>query len=55
MLVSAAVICTHAEAFLRQTQNSLTFFDQLLIRVHYPTEFSLVWLLQEVLFDYKQG
>jgi len=41
MLVSAAVICTHAEAFLRQTQNSLTFFDQLLIRVHYPTEFSL--------------
>jgi len=25
MLVSATVICTHAEAFLRQTQNSLTF------------------------------
>jgi len=27
MLVSAAVICTHAEAFLGQTQNSLTFFE----------------------------
>jgi len=27
------VFCTHAEAFV---QNSLTFFDQLLIRVHYP-------------------
>ena len=26
MLVCAAVIYTHAEAFLRQTQNSLTFF-----------------------------
>jgi len=50
MLVSAAVICTHAEAFLLQTQNSLTFFDQLPIRVHYPTGLSLaiarssVWL-----------
>jgi len=39
MLVSAAVIYTHAEAFLRQTQNSLTFFDQLPARVHYPTGF----------------
>jgi len=53
MLVSAAVIYTHAEAFLCQTQNSFTFFDQLPIRVHYPTGFG--WLLQEVLFDYKQG
>jgi len=25
MLVSATVICTHAEAFLRQTHNFLTF------------------------------
>jgi len=41
MLVSAAVIFTHAEAFLRQTQNSLIFFDQLPIRVHYPTGFDL--------------
>jgi len=53
MLVSAAVTYTQAETFLRQTQNSLTFFDQLPIRVHYPT--GLVWLLQEVLFDHKQG
>jgi len=41
MLVSATVICTHAEAFLRQTQNSLTVFDQLLPRIHYPTGFGL--------------
>jgi len=41
MLVSAAVIYTRAEAFLRQTKNSLTFFDQLAIRVHYPTGFGL--------------
>jgi len=33
------MIYTHAEAFVRQTQNSLTFFDQLPIRVHYPTGF----------------
>jgi len=33
MLVSAAVIDTHAEAFLRQAQNSQTFLDQLPIRV----------------------
>jgi len=50
MLVSAAVIYAHAEAFLRQAQHSLTFFDQLPIRVHYSTGFSLaiarssVWL-----------
>jgi len=37
MLVSATVIYTHAEAFLRQ--NSLTFFDQLLIHIHYPSGF----------------
>jgi len=41
MLVSAAVIYTHAEASLRQTQNSLTFFDQLPIRARYPTGFGL--------------
>ena len=41
MVVSATVICTHAEAFLRQTQNSLTFFGQLLIRIHYPAGFVL--------------
>jgi len=41
MLVSAAVIYTHAEAFIRQTQNSLTFVDQLPIRVHYPSGFGL--------------
>jgi len=41
MLVSATVIYTHAEAFLRQTQNSLTFSDQLLILIHYPTGFGL--------------
>jgi len=41
MLVSAGVIYTHAEAFLRQTQNSLTLFDQLPICVHYPTGFGL--------------
>ena len=41
MPVSATVIYTYAEAFLRQTQNSLTFFDQLLIRIHYPTGFGL--------------
>jgi len=41
MLVSATVICAPAKAFLRQTQNSLTFFDQLLIRIHYPTGFGL--------------
>jgi len=41
MLVSAAVIYTHAEAFLHQTHNSLTFLDQLPVRVHYPTEFGL--------------
>jgi len=41
MLVSAAVIYAHAEAFLRQAQHSLTFFDQLPIRVHYSTGFSL--------------
>ena len=41
MLVSATVICAHAEAFLRQAQNSLTFSDQLLIRIHYPTGFGL--------------
>jgi len=41
MLVSAAVIYTHAEAFLRQTQNSLTFFDQLPLRVHYHIGFGL--------------
>jgi len=41
MLVSATVIYTHADAFLRQTQNSITFFDQLLIRIHYPTGFGL--------------
>jgi len=34
MLVSATVIYTHAEAFLRQTRNSLTFFDQVLTRIH---------------------
>jgi len=39
MLVSAAVIYTRAEAFLRQTLNTLTFFDQLPICVHYPTGF----------------
>ena len=50
MLVSDTVIYTHAEAFLRQTQNSLTFFNQLLIRIHYPSGFGLaitrssVWL-----------
>jgi len=49
MLVSSTVICAHAKAFLRQTQNSITFFDQLLIRIHYPTGFGLtitssVWL-----------
>ena len=50
MLASAIVISTHAEAFLRLTQNSLTSFDQLLIRIHYPTGFGLtikrrsVWL-----------
>jgi len=43
MLVSATVIYTHAEAFLRQTQNSLTSFDQLLIRIHYPTGFGLTY------------
>ena len=41
MLVSDTVIYTHAEAFLRQTQNSLTFFNQLLIRIHYPSGFGL--------------
>jgi len=41
MLVIAEVIDTHAEAFLRQTKNYLTFFDQLPIRVHYPTGFGL--------------
>jgi len=41
MLISAAVIDTHARAFLRQTQNSLTFFDQLPIRVHYPAVLGL--------------
>jgi len=51
MLVSAAVIYAHAEAFLRQTQNSLTFVDQL----PYIILLGLLWLLQEVLFDYKQG
>jgi len=35
MLVSAAVIYTHVEAFVRQTLNSLTLFDQLPIRVGY--------------------
>jgi len=50
MPVSATVIYTYAKAFLHQTQNSLTFFDQLLIRIHYPTGFGLtitrssVWL-----------
>ena len=45
-----SVLQWHAEAFLRKTQNSLTFFDQLLIRIHYPTGFGLtitrssVWL-----------
>jgi len=37
MVVSATVIYKHAEAFLRHTLNSLPFFDQLIIRVHYPT------------------
>jgi len=41
MLVIAAVIYTHAEAFLRQTLNSLTFFDQLPICLHYPIGFGL--------------
>jgi len=50
MLVSATVICTHADSFQRQTQNSLTLIDQLLIRIHYPTGLGLtitrssVWL-----------
>ena len=50
VLVSATVIYTHAEAFLRQAQNYLIFFYQLLIRIHYPTGFALtitrssVWL-----------
>jgi len=30
-----------SKAFLRQTQNSLTFFDQISIHVHYPTGFGL--------------
>jgi len=41
MLVSATVICAHTKAFLRQTHNSLTLSDQLLIRMHYPTGFGL--------------
>ena len=41
MLVSATVICTHADSFQRQTQNSLTLIDQLLIRIHYPTGLGL--------------
>jgi len=53
MMVSATVISTHAEEFLRQTQNSLTFFDQHQIRIHYPTGFGLT--VQEVLFDHKQA
>jgi len=55
LLASAAVIYTHAETFLRQTQNSLTIFDQLPLRAAYIILLGLVWLLQEVLFDYKQG
>ena len=41
VLVCATVIYTHAEAFLRQTQICLTCFDQLPIRLHYPTSFDL--------------
>jgi len=41
VLICATVIYTHAEAFLRQAQNCRTFFDQLPIRVHYPTGFDL--------------
>jgi len=42
MLVNTTVIYTNAEAFLRQAQNSLTFYDKLLIRVHYPTAFGVI-------------
>jgi len=49
------VIYTYAEAFLRQTHNSLTFFDHLPLRAAYIILLGLVWLLQGVLFDYKQG
>ena len=41
MLVSATIIYAQDKAFLRQTQNSLNFFDHLLIRMHYPTGFGL--------------
>jgi len=53
MLVSAALTNTHAEAFVRQTQNSLTFLIN--FQVAYIILLGLIWLLQEVLFDYKHG
>jgi len=53
MLISAVVIYTHAEVFLRQTLNSQPYLIN--FQFAYITLLGLVWLLQEVLFDYKQG